>query len=156
MCARRVGALIFGLIFVVAGLAFVFFLARVTELQCTHPEPTQVVCIREVKWLGIVPIGEKTMRDVRGASVDENCDEDGCTYRVIVRTGEGNVPLTDYYSSGYKAKQDTADQITAYAGQSSEGTLDVSEGSVILGVLGGGIFIVAGLAIPFARMRRFG
>jgi hypothetical protein len=152
MCARRIKGLLFGFIFVVAGATVMFFFARVSELECTHPEPSEVMCEKQVKWLGTVTVGKETIRDVRGASVDESCDEDGCTYRVMVRTGEGSMPLTGYYSSGYGVKARTAAQITEYVGRSTEEPLQIREGSVLLGVLIGGIFVLAGLGVALAGL----
>jgi hypothetical protein len=134
-----------GLVFVVAGSVATFFLARVIELRCTRAEPSEVMCVRESKWLGVIPIGDRTFRDVQEAWVEESCNKDGCSYRVIVRTGEANVPLTDYYSSGYGEAQTMAEQITAYAGQSTKEPLNLREGKIILGVLVGGLFVVVGL-----------
>ena len=147
MCARRVVGLIFGLIFVVVGLAVLFFFARVAELECSRPEPSTVQCVREIKWLGVVSMSRETIHNVRGAEVDKSCDEDGCTYRIVLHTGQGNVPLTAYYSSGQRAKTETAAKITAYVAQSTDEALEVREGNVILGSVTGVIFVVAGMAV---------
>jgi hypothetical protein len=150
MCAGRIKGLILGLILVVAGLAVMFFFARVAELECSRPEPSTVQCVKEIKWLGVVSMNKETIRDVRGAQVDESCDEDGCTYRVRVIASQGDVPLTGYYSSGRSAKERTADQINAYVARGGEEPLTVSDGSVILGALVGGAFAVAGLIAAVA------
>jgi hypothetical protein len=150
MCARRVKGLVFGLIFVVIGLVVVFFFARVTELECSRPEPSTVQCVKESKWLGVVSMSKETIHNVRGAEVDESCDDDGCTYRVRVIADRGSVPLTEYYSSGWGAKEKTADQINTYVARGGNEALTVSDGSVILGVLIGGVFAVAGLIAAVA------
>jgi hypothetical protein len=102
-------------------------------------------------------MNKETITDVRGAEVDESCDEDGCTYRVRVLTGRRSVPLTEYYSSGWGAKEKVADEINDYVARGGEEPLKVRDGNVMLGALFGGIFAIAGLGIAigglFGRVR---
>ena len=151
MCALKIRRLIFGLIFSVVGFIVMVLLGQVTVLQCTHPEPSQVVCGREVKWLDVVPISVETIKDVRGAWVDERCDEDGCTYQVRMETGQGDVPLTGYYSSGQSSKEKAAAQINDYVAGRGGDTLAIREGFGMWGVLFGGIFVIAGLVVAVKR-----
>lgn len=146
MLARKVPSLLFGLALTVVGLAMIFLFARESTLRCTHPEPSRVECVKEMTWLWLVPMGQATVTDVEGAWVAEApCDEYGCTYRVVLSTGQGDVPLTDVYTSGLKWKEELVARITAFVEDGAEQTLEVREAANPLVLLGGTPFIVVGL-----------
>jgi hypothetical protein len=154
MFARRVNSMLFAPPFVAVGLVIALFFGQVSVLECVHPEPSQVVCEKEVRLLGLVPVGRETIRDVRGAWLDDNCDSDGCTYRVVLRTDGSDVPLTSYYAAGQRAKEEMADRINTYVEQESEGLLRLRAGSALLGGLLGGLFVAVGVGAAVASLRR--
>ncbi len=64
-------------------------------------------------------IGAKDRRyhlaDVTGAFVRSKRDSDGATYRVELHTRKGEtIPLTGYYTSGYRRKEKVANQIQRF------------------------------------------
>ena len=97
--SRIVSAVIFGIIFSACGCLMGYFFGQQTTLNCLWVEPMQIECNMKKSWLGLVPLGEESVRGLEGAMVDESCDEDGCTYRVELDTADGIVPLTSFYLS---------------------------------------------------------
>jgi hypothetical protein len=92
------------------------------------------------------------MGEVRGASVEESCDDDGCTYRVVVQTSRGAKALTSYRSSGYRSKQEVADKINRFVNSPAEQTLNLKVSSGLLGILLPLIFIAAGPVLTVNRI----
>lgn len=154
MCGPRLKSLLFGFVFAGMGTVAMIVFGQVSDLHCAYPEPSQLECIKEIKWLGLVPLGEENIDDVQRAWVDESCDSDGCTYRVVLTTGQGDLPLTSYYSSGERSKAETAAEINAFVAQGEGETLEIRAGSGFLGGLFGGIFVVIGLGIAVAGVIR--
>ncbi|MCJ7548064.1 MAG: hypothetical protein MUQ30_00085 [Anaerolineae bacterium] len=60
-----------------------------------------------------------TLSDIANVAVSTSRDSDGdTTYRVELYTTQGQrIPMTSWYSSGYKSKQSTADAISAFINQ---------------------------------------
>ncbi|MBR8838609.1 MAG: hypothetical protein DSM106950_32570 [Stigonema ocellatum SAG 48.90 = DSM 106950] len=62
----------------------------------------------------VMPRG-KPLLDLYASSKQLNSGSDGSTYRVtIVLVGGDRLPLTSYYSSGTKSKQETASCIKSF------------------------------------------
>jgi len=61
-----------------------------------------------------------TLSDIANVAVSTSRDSDGDrTYRVELYTAQGqHIPMTSWFSSGYKSKQRTADVISAFINQS--------------------------------------
>jgi len=102
-----------------------YLAGQVTTLMCDRAETAQVDCIVQTRWLGLVSLREQSVRSVRGARVAENCDEDGCTYRVELVTGAGTVPLTPHYSLSYSAKERVAQHVNDFAADPAATSLAV-------------------------------
>ena len=64
--------------------------------------------------MGLVKLTDRPLRQVHSAWVDESCDDDGCTYRVVLETDQGQLPMGTAYSSGSTSKQEQADQVNAF------------------------------------------
>jgi len=156
MCARKAQMLLFGLIAICLGIMALILGGQTTVLRCTRPEPSRVVCVKQVKWLGAVPVREETVEDVRRAVVDEHISgvHRKRSYRVELISSQGNVPLTAYYSTPYWQYEETAAQINAYLKSDAEDTFEIREGNALLAILPGGGLIVAGLVLIFQKGRR--
>ena len=102
-----------GLIFFIAGLAVMLFLGNKVTLTCFRSLPPGVCTLRIAN---MVRATEKTfvISEISGATVDVSYGDDGDAYRVLLQTTRGSVPLTSYYSSGARAKQQAADQINSF------------------------------------------
>ena len=149
MAYGRTWVLFFGLMFVVVGLVVMVVFGQVSVLQCTRPEPSQVECVKEVRWLNVVPMRKERIKDLRGARVDEW----NGTYRVVLKTGEGEKPLGGYYSSAERGKEEIAAQINTYVEKIRGDSLEVQEGNGIVGALVGVVFVVTGVGMAIGKAR---
>ena len=147
----RAQMILFGLLFMAVGAVMVFLFGQTTELRCSKPETRVTTCELKRKLLGLVTISTKELQDVNNAFLDESCDDDGCTYRVVLLAGTNKVPMTGYYSSGWKAKREKADQITQYVRLESEEPLLVKEQSGMFGALFSFAFVLVGLYVVIVK-----
>jgi hypothetical protein len=141
---QRLQTIVFGLAFSCCGLIFLLFMAQRTDLDCRRVEPNLMNCQVKTSLLGLTPIGTQDISGLIDAEVAENCDSDGCTYRVELHTTRGKMPLTSYYSSGEESKRALADKINRFV---QEGSTE----SISLRVYAGEGFGLIGL-IPIAFM----
>jgi hypothetical protein len=107
------------------------------KLTCGRAEAGGAInCIKQSKLLWIIPLGEKSISQVRGARLGESSYEDTPTYRVELVTTEGYVPVTSLYTSGYSTKKDCVDKINAFARGASLGPLVIAEPGLLSFVSG--------------------
>jgi hypothetical protein len=106
---------------------FGYVLGQVTTLTCDWVGTGQIDCTVQSTWLDLLTLREQLVRDVRGARVDENCDEDGCTYRVELVTRVGVVPLTSHYSFDSAGKERVAQRIKDFTSGSAAPSLVVRD-----------------------------
>lgn len=135
MLKRIIGSILGGLISIVIGCIMFFIFGREITLTCRYASATQANCTKVSRLMGIT-IGEpQEITSLKGASVEENCDEDGCTFRVLLHTDSENTPLTSYYSSGKTKKSEQAAQLNDYLQASREPELELVAGAGIIGTL---------------------
>lgn len=144
---------LWGLIFSGAGILALFFFARTTTLDCKRGAKDQITCVKSENLLGIIDFKDEYIPSLENAWVSESCDDDGCTYRVELDAARGTFHLTSYTSSGYRSKEDIADQINTFIRSSSEQTLEIETSTGLLGLVLPGVFILAGLLITFTQVR---
>jgi hypothetical protein len=78
--------------------------------------------------------------------VEESCDDEGCNYRVVLTTLEGEQPLTSYFTSSWTGKEKTATQINDFIQSSSNrGTLSIQENSGLWASLFSLVFVLVGI-----------
>ena len=145
-----VGGILFGLAFCSCGLIFFLVFGQSYTLRCSRPEPSQVSCVRERRWLRSVATGSERVDGLSQAWVGESCDEDGCTYRVELATAQGEMPFTGYYSSGYDEKAVVASEINTFLADPRIPELEVRSDAGLFGFLLPAIFIVVGLGVAVA------
>ncbi len=138
--------LLLSVVFVGMGLLFTYLLGRQTTLECAWRDARQD-CILRTTWLGWVNLNQRGIQEVRSATVEENCDDEGCTYRVSIRTNDDVLPLGSAYSSGYTGKQNAADQINRFAAGELP-TLNVSN-SAGLWIFFPLIFVAVGIGLVY-------
>ncbi len=119
--------LILAFVFVAVGLGTAYLLGQVHSLSCQRIGERQN-CRIDVSWMGVLPLRHQILSPLQGAWVDESCDEDGCTYRVVLRTGSGDIPLGVGYSSGLKSKEDMVETIQTFVKNPSQPELTVQTG----------------------------
>ena len=94
----------------------------------------------------MVSAKEKTfaITELSGASIDVSHGDDGDTYRVLLQTASGNLPMTSYYSSGLTAKQQAVDQINSFVMYDTMQTLSIKTDDRIWVAIFSGIFAGSG------------
>lgn len=116
-----------GLIFALAGVFMLYMLGIETTLTCQRISANQVNCTAQDRWLGVADLGTRSFEAVRYASVAENCDSDGCTYRVELDTEHGWLPLQDIYSSGRDEKQAVASSLNIFLQDRGRETFTITQ-----------------------------
>lgn len=155
MSREPIVSVLMGLAFTVFGFGFLLIAAHRTEVTCSRVEPQVVNCNLQASWLGWFPQTPRVVSNVQQAVVSDNCDSDGCTYRVELLTPAGVVPLTNAYSSGYEDKQQSASQVNGYlagaTGEPLQFTSDLGMGWFVLIPI---VFVLIGLATLAAAAAR--
>jgi hypothetical protein len=123
-----------GFLFIGVGLATMYFIGRVNTLTCSRDITNNQTCALITTWMGLTELSVRPLPQLTSAYVQDNCDEDGCTYRVMLSTRFGDLPLTSIYSSGKVDKQQKAEQVRLFLQDNSQAELKISEG--------GGLFIL--------------
>ncbi|BAJ64561.1 MULTISPECIES: hypothetical protein [Anaerolinea] len=118
---------ILAFVFVAAGLGTAYLLGQVHTLTCERTAERQN-CRIDVSWMGILPLRHQTLPRLEGAWVDESCDEDGCTYRVVLQTVSADFPLGVGYSSGKASKEEIVQKIQAFVKNPAQPVLEVKTG----------------------------
>lgn len=136
--------LLLGFPFLLKGLLMGLLLGRVATLNCDRVGPAQVTC--ELRSSSLLA-GSTSITQLQGAEVEGNSYSDDLpTFRVVVITEDGNIPLTRSFTSGVSKKQENVDRINAFVKTSTEPSLRIQEdqrGFALLGVVcslvGGGL-----------------
>lgn len=135
--------LFLGLIFTATGGAIVHFFGH--DIYLTASREAAQCEITRVGLLGQTEVVESfPLESLLGASVQESRDSDGdTTYKVIIDTDQGTIPLSGYSSSGRKQHQENANRINAFVnGQTPE--LSVKQSGMLIRVIG---IVFAGVGI---------
>lgn len=128
--------LFFGLF--TAGITSVlFYVYPVSVLTCEYVEPNQVNCRLQERAVGLIPIQETAIVDLKGAYVTKEVTEvrrDGrkerlVTDRVVLQTGSDKIPLNSFDESGGFLARNTADKIKEFLRSSTEEPLRVWQAS---------------------------
>jgi hypothetical protein len=100
-------------------LVFVGILVQVASgrfgsLECTR-RLEQVACFHRTTVLGLLPLGERTIRVLRADVATDACGGDsGCGYRVELATTEGIVPLQSTWYTHEGTQEAKAQQINEF------------------------------------------
>lgn len=108
---------IVGSVFVLTGVALVIGGIQTLSTLWTFDRDHDVV-IKYRKGLTGPKTWEYRLSDIREAMVTSSRDSDGdTTYRVELATVQGQrIPMTSWYSSGYRRKEETANAIRGFLG----------------------------------------
>ncbi len=144
---------LFGSVFVVAGLAAMVFFGELATLTCQRLEPTQGSC--QFVRSGLLGSDETTipLNQLQSAKVDVIASSKGDTYRVVLLTDGGKVPFTTASSSGAEGKQKNADRINAFIGNSGKTSLRVQQDDRWFAYPFGGIFVLLGGGVVLGSLR---
>lgn len=141
--------LVWSLVFVGVGSTLLWITGQV-QFNCERLEPQQVSCkLQKRNWFAY-PLRSESIAQLQGARVHETDSDDGSTYKVILQTTQGEIPFTNYGSSGYTEKAEIADRINRFIQDQSQTQLSLSAANwperVGLG-LGGVILVLSGLTL---------
>ena len=152
-------ALALGVVFLLVGLGVIAFGASLTTLTCERGGATQGSCTLTQQRPGRSTTRAIALEDLRGAEIESNTSRSRSstssgrtrsrsrtTYRVVLLTTRGDIPLTGAYSSDYEAKQRQVDQLTTFLADGSARTLTLRQDNRAFGYVLGGAFAAAGLA----------
>jgi hypothetical protein len=130
----------------------VVFLGNQTTLTCSRSG--QAVCTLTQKTMLKTSTRTIPLSQLREAYVESNVDSEGDeTFRVVLRTASGDVPLTSSRSSGYAGKRDVANQINAFLQSSGSPTLTVEQDDRLLLYILGAIFAGVGSLLALLTSR---
>lgn len=143
-----------GLVFFTAGLAVMLFLGQKVTLTCARSLPPPGFCtLRSANMVSaretIIPIPE-----LRGAAIDVSQGEDGDTYRVLLQTTRGSLPMTSYYSSGLSAKQLAVDKVNSFLMYDTMQSLSIKADDRIWIAIFSGIFAGSGALLLILAVRK--
>lgn len=136
------------------GFVFLYVFGQSFTLSCERTESRQITCVRTSVLLGFLKLDDKPVESLERAWVSESCDEDGCTYRVELDTVRGTIPMTNYRSSGYRSKENMANQINTFLRSPDQSSLEVKASAGIIGILMPVVIIVAGPIVTVSRIRK--
>jgi hypothetical protein len=134
---------ILGVLFVLMSGGMFYGFGQTTDLVCKREPSGSMECRLARSLLGF-SLSDRPLEALQGAYVAESRDNDGdITYRVMLETGGGTVPMTSYTSSGYGKKAAAADQINQFVDGRSP-NLTIRQGGII-GMIASGVFLVVSL-----------
>lgn len=146
------GLWLLGLFFILISIFVVVFLGTQTSLICDRGG--QAVCTLSQKTMFKTSARTIPLSQLREAYVESSVDSDGDeTYRVVLRTDSGDIPLTSSRSSGYAGKRDVANQINAFLQSGSQPGLVVEQDDRLLLYIIGAVFAGAGLLLALLTSR---
>lgn len=152
----KVVPLVFALTFTPVGVLSIVLFGENTTLTCSRLEPIPPNCQLTTHSL----VGTKTQglllaeiqeirvdrqRSSRSRSGSRGGSYDRYTYRVVFVTEQGDLPLTNSWSSGQRSKEAIATQINHYLQDPSQPTLFIQQDERLFGYLFGGLFVSVGL-----------
>jgi hypothetical protein len=92
---------------------FILLFAHSIEVQCIREAGMQPACRITKQLLGRFPQSERDVLGVIDVQMDENCDEDGCSYRAVLITSTGeSVPVNNVFTDRGIARR----QVDAFEG----------------------------------------
>ncbi|MBN1373243.1 MAG: hypothetical protein JW987_15005 [Anaerolineaceae bacterium] len=121
------GSVLAGMLFLFLGLFFFYLMGQIKHLTCARAETGEVLCGMRVTWMDLFPVKNVNIDSLKGAEVEQDCDDDGCTYRVTLQTTAGDVPFTSY-ESDYSKINGIADQINRFLQNPSQPSLRLKSG----------------------------
>lgn len=134
---------IIGVVFIGLALAALLFFGTKTTLVCSRSG--QAVCTLTHKAMLKTTTRSIPISQLREAYVGSNVDSEGDeTYRVVLRTDSGDIPLTSSSSSGYAGKRDNANRVNAFLQSAGSSTVSVVQDDRLLAYILGAIFAGVG------------
>jgi len=142
---------IMSIIFIVVAGAMLLIFGKKVTLNCNRSLPPAGSCTLETTSFIDRRNMDFSLGELQQAVIDVSASSDGDTYRVVLVTAHGEIPFTDYFSSGYSGKQELADEINNYLRSTSQQSLSVkSDDRLIMSILAGVFGGAGGLMLLFS------
>jgi len=141
----------------VMGLFILFFFAAETRMHCERTAANMINCTQSQSWFGLYEREKDPITGLQGAWIEERYDSDDndTTYRVVLETQQGNVPLTNAFSSGYSTKADTVQQVNEFVRNSTENSAEISTGNpVVMMLIGAALLLFSPFQLIFSIIRK--
>lgn len=138
--------LLIGISFVSAGLIVFYFFGQTISLDCTREDTRYPRCFVTLSLLNIKLKEQRIDALIESRIIESRDSDDDITYKIILETNQGNVPLTSYYSSGYESKARFVEDLNALLDVNTEQSFSLtydSPGPLIMPI----IFTVLGLQL---------
>lgn len=145
--------ILFGFVFAVVGLLVGAFVGQTTTLDCRRLESVAVDCRLQRDLLGY-PVSERAIGDLDRAWVDVSTDsEGGEVYGVMLEGAAGQTPLSGFYSSSRRSKEEAATTINQFLSNPSQPTLQLEQSERWVFVLAGFFFLTGVLFMTIGLLR---
>ncbi|MBN1264174.1 MAG: hypothetical protein JXA25_01685 [Anaerolineales bacterium] len=153
-----ISAVISAAVLALMGLFFLFIFSADTSVHCERTEADMVNCMLLQTWFGLIDREKGPVTGLEGAWIEENYDseDDSTTYRVVLDSQRGDIPLTSAFSSGYQGKADLVLQINQFLSNVGENELDISTGTPVLPMLIGVVLLLSSPALLIGMLLRKG
>jgi len=126
-------------------------------MHCERTAANMINCTQSQSWFGLYEREKDPITGLQGAWIEERYDSDDndTTYRVVLETQQGNVPLTNAFSSGYSTKADTVQQVNEFVRNSTENSAEISTGNpVVMMLIGAALLLFSPFQLIFSIIRK--
>jgi hypothetical protein len=153
--SNPVGMWIMGIVFVGFAVVAVLFLGAKSTLECSRSGQNQGACVLTQQSFVKTTTKNIPLTQMVAAGVHTSQDSEGDeTYKVVLQTSGGTIPLTSYSSSGYASHQRIADQINTFLADTSIANVEVKQDSRLLLNILGAVFGGVGLLLILLTSRQ--
>ena len=137
----------FGATFALAGLAMTVLGSQLYTFRCDRTESTMPVC--QLSSDGLLGTTEQIvpLDTIQGTRIDTLIDVESTTYQLYLITDDGEIAVIPMRTSNYGNLQQLASQIDEFLNDPQATTLLIQEDYRGMGIVFGGLFVVAGLAV---------
>lgn len=118
---------------VAAGVGALYLLGQVQTLRCSRVEGGELVDCRMItSWMKRTVLEDTPLAPIHRALVEESCDSDSCTYRVLLETDRASIPLSGIYTSNRLEQEGIARRINQYLDAPASTPLEVETGGGLI------------------------
>jgi hypothetical protein len=121
--------LLFAGLFLGMSLMFSFFTGNRVYLECIRENAGPVDCLIQTRWFGLVLVNEILAENVQSATLDVFCDDGDCSYRVLLVTASGDIPLTEFFNANQAPKESAIQAIERFLADPQADRLALKVGS---------------------------
>lgn len=142
-------SIICGIGFVCLGSIFIYESLHTITLECTRSGGGVTSCRVQKKFLDKQLVQEVSIRNPKGAYLETDCDEDGCSYSIFLSSDFGPIRLSPISDPFLGEKEVLVDQINKYIEHADQFSLDVEIKSNPITPILVGLFPLFGIYLLF-------